>query len=724
MVQFAAKLRANKVSKWEEDYIDYESFKRLIKRIAKVLKSQREHAGAGYYSSDGGTDTDDHPPNTSEDETSMLPTAEHQQLLPTSGDGHQRTNHYGTLDDSSVEDFDFDLIGEFDSRIESEAERIQDFYANHLNECKFQIKELQANRVGSRLLGKNSKESQKNMDINERNLQSQRERVKKESIRWALVEVYRRLNQLHSFTILNYTGFVKITKKYDKATGLKRKQELMKKVHKFRSGFCDAPELLEQLGIVESIVADMFYNSNVVQARSELLAKHIVPSSWEMMHTGMRLGIMIVLCLWVLWNAVTEISLFPDSDGIPSEIIQVYRGIGVFLLCFWCWTAAVYFWNTARVNYTYLFEFDPRHQYQLEGLLNKSSSLTIIYLSNILIYYKVRRGEFYGLDKVNANYLPLLMMIIALIIMIFPLQETSEIYLVISRIIAAPKYEVTFYSAFVADIMTSLVRPMVDFSYSFCFYLGGYWRQYFTKAPGEDIERCQDLFWFSRVFIPLVIALPLFFRFLQNIRRYHDTHKRQPHLLNALKYALAYILVLFGAVYPSLQHRDNEKVEQYHRLFPVLWALTFAASTLFTYYWDVYIDWGLGCKGQKMLRQQRMFSKTSFYYFAIVSDLFLRFSWCVTLLPGLSTFFGADYYLTAILSVVEVFRRTIWLLIRVEYEHLYNSQGYRRVEYIPLHFQAPPSDKIQPKNAVIVELSIFVILVLTISGMAFFQEPP
>ena len=44
-------------------------------------------------------------------------------------------------------------------------------------------------------------------------------------------------------------------------------------------------------------------------------------------------------------------------------------------------------------------------------------------------------------------------------------------------------------------------------------------------------------------------------------------------------------------------------------------------------------------------------------------------------------------------AICELCRRTFWAFFRVENEHLHNTQGYRRVEFIPLHFEAPYKSK-------------------------------
>jgi hypothetical protein len=42
-------------------------------------------------------------------------------------------------------------------------------------------------------------------------------------------------------------------------------------------------------------------------------------------------------------------------------------------------------------------------------------------------------------------------------------------------------------------------------------------------------------FLFSRVLVPAITVLPLWWRFCQNLQRSYDTRQRWPHLGNAMK---------------------------------------------------------------------------------------------------------------------------------------------------------------------------------------------
>lgn len=61
--------------------------------------------------------------------------------------------------------------------------------------------------------------------------------------------------------------------------------------------------------------------------------------------------------------------------------------------------------------------------------------------------------------------------------------------------------------------------------------------------------------------------------------------------------------------------------------------------------------------------------------------------WVLTLLPPQSgAKFEVPNYLNALVMMMELFRRTIWGFLRLENEHRSNTAGFRRVSFVPLHF--------------------------------------
>jgi len=99
------------------------------------------------------------------------------------------------------------------------------------------------------------------------------------------------------------------------------------------------------------------------------------------------------------------------------------------------------------------------------------------------------------------------------------------------------------------------------------------------------------------------------------------------------------------------------------------------------------MDWGLlrGSKpDNKLLRDKLKFPK-NFYYFSMVTNLLLRFSWTFTLIPVRhfpKSFVDFDG-LFFMLALGELYRRTQWSLFRVENENINNFEKYRAIMEIP-----------------------------------------
>eukprot|EP00956_Cyclotella_meneghiniana_P005427 scaffold6818_cov93-Cyclotella_meneghiniana.AAC.4 len=224
--------------------------------------------------------------------------------------------------------------------------------------------------------------------------------------------------------------------------------------------------------------------------------------------------------------------------------------------------------------------------------------------------------------------------------------------------------------------------------------------------------------------------------FNQSLRRYLDTGKRVPNLPNAFKYAMAQTVTLFGTFHPlylmsargagSLNiSEDGDELIIKHRadIFQVFWIFLFVASSIYSFCWDVYMDWGLGRKEFGFLGPRLMFPRKSYYYMVIAADLVLRFMWVITLVPPQS---GAKFqlpaYLNAVTMTIELFRRTIWGFFRLENEQRQNTLGFRRVHVVPLHFSTGHKHKYHERHwvgwKVLVEITIVTLIVIAISAFS------
>lgn len=106
------------------------------------------------------------------------------------------------------------------------------------------------------------------------------------------------------------------------------------------------------------------------------------------------------------------------------------------------------------------------------------------------------------------------------------------------------------------------------------------------------------------------------------------------------------------------------------------------------------------------------------YYCIICLDFVLRFAWVLTLVPPKSgAKFALPAYLTLVSTILEIFRRTIWGFLRLENEHRSNTAGFRRVDFVPLHFSTGHAHGYKQESAhrgisVLVEVAVVTTLVL------------
>lgn len=197
---------------------------------------------------------------------------------------------------------------------------------------------------------------------------------------------------------------------------------------------------------------------------------------------------------------------------------------------------------------------------------------------------------------------------------------------------------------------------------------------------------------------PCIAALPFFFRAMQCLRRYRDT--REPkHLFNFGKY-MASLLVVFVGSYLS--------THGYAVLFVSVFATVYAAT------WDVAMDWGLTLRDvspwkraesymyeghesaqtsvvvadDATRRQSAKFERhfgAHTYLLAALLDIVARFSWVQTLMPTsvLTNDILGKEALSIGTAALEIARRSMWAVLRIEWEQVSNASGFRTLLWVP-----------------------------------------
>ena len=203
--------------------------------------------------------------------------------------------------------------------------------------------------------------------------------------------------------------------------------------------------------------------------------------------------------------------------------------------------------------------------------------------------------------------------------LIFPLRTRVPMWKSMWAVVSSPSTSPSFFHGYIGDIFTSVVKVFQDIAWTTCFVASGDWMidEDTKEASRHEWSRT---FWYKNVLMPILCLLPLLFRFNQCLRKFHDTGKRWPHLANAAKYALSQTVTLFGAFHPLyLMHKNPDRNTT--NWFQVFWMAVFVASSLYSFAWDVFMDWGLGLPKYQLLGPRLMYPKRIYYYQVIALDL-------------------------------------------------------------------------------------------------------
>ena len=111
-------------------------------------------------------------------------------------------------------------------------------------------------------------------------------------------------------------------------------------------------------------------------------------------------------------------------------------------------------------------------------------------------------------------------------------------------------------------------------------------------------------------------SIPALMRFLQCLRRFYDSGKWFPHLVNAGKYATAIANMLIHGLIAAADEETRDELKGVEFLANII-------TTMYVLVWDLKMDWGFfdekAPKEQRFLRDEIVYNSKGFYYFAIES---------------------------------------------------------------------------------------------------------
>jgi xenotropic and polytropic retrovirus receptor 1 len=489
-------------------------------------------------------------------------------------------------------------------------------------------------------------------------------RVAKRRLKLAMQEFYRGLELLKSYSLLNQTAFRKINKKYDKAINarppLRYYSEYVQNAY-----FVKSDVIGTHMVNVEDLYSRYFEKGNHKIAVGKLRSKL---KDGDFSDVSFRSGLWLAsgTCLGAAGLA-NGLRLLFDSDPRTSVqtayLLQLYGGYFLALLLGLMFLLNCKIWKANRINYAFVFEFDPRNMLDWRPLSELPCFFMLLLGGTMYVNFRHPEiDEFY-------RYWPIVLIGLTLAIMVLPfkvLYPYARKWWGYSnwRLLCAGLYPVEFRDFYLGDMYTSASYSMSQIALFFCLYAHDW-----NNPPQCNSNHSRLLGFFQ--------ALPAVLRALQCVRRFHDSGNWFPHMANFAKYCgniLYYTTLSVYRIDMSYQTRAA--------------FITFALlNSLYCTIWDIFMDWSLGdwVSSNTLLRARLGYKRRRVYYAAIIGDIILRQQWIVyaIFVEDLQHSSAASFFV----GLAEVFRRGMWSLFRVENEHCNNVDKFRASRDVPLPYK-------------------------------------
>ncbi|KAM6962849.1 xenotropic and polytropic retrovirus receptor 1a [Aplochiton taeniatus] len=584
-------------------------------------------------------------------------------------------------DEDTVKRYYAKFEEKFFQTCEKELLKINTFYSEKLAEAQRRFATLQ-NELQSSLDAQ--RESHAPPGLRKRKTVfhlSQEERCKHRNIKdlqLAFSEFYLSLILLQNYQNLNFTGFRKILKKHDKILETPRGAD-------WRVGqvevapFYTCKKITQLISETEALVTTELEGGDRQKAMKRLRVPPLGAAqpalAWTTFRVGLYCGVFIVLAIsFILTGAV----FFRYENVWP--LVRIYRGGFLLIEFLFLLGINTYGWRQAGVNHVLIFELNPRNNLSHQHLFEIAGFLGVLWCVSILscLFWE------YTLLPMQIN--PLVLYGFMILFLINPFKTgyyKSRFWLLklLFRVCTAPFHRVEFADFWLADQLNSLVIVLMDLEYLVCFYI---FELQWSERKGllplfNGNYMCHSYSYGVRAIIQ---CLPAWFRFVQCLRRYRDTKRAFPHLVNAGKYSTTFFVVTFAALYSTHREQGHSDADMFFYMLIIFSAI----SSLYTLIWDLKMDWGLFDRtaGENtFLREEIVYPHKAYYYCAIIQDVILRFAWTLQLsLTTMTSLPSVGDIVATVLAPLEVFRRFVWNFFRLENEHLNNCGEFRAVRDI------------------------------------------
>ncbi|KAG8932567.1 hypothetical protein FRC01_013197 [Tulasnella sp. 417] len=478
----------------------------------------------------------------------------------------------------------------------------------------------------------------------------------KKDLKHAVLEYHRFLELLSNFqacaTIfssfieipaLNVTAIRKSLKKFEKATGYNI-HELYNRERVEILDISSDKGVKSMIDEIEKMYASRFEGGDLKKARNRL-------RTWSRQRThhfsafrsGLQVGLAVPALVIGSYQAVQP--GLQESMPYWRVMLEIYSALAipvVFALLIGLNMAA---WSKKRLNYVFIFELDlrtvidPREYFEIPSFL--FATLSYAYMFTFSRVFE---------PGIPATTWPIAWLVVFAVVMIdpFPINHNPSRFWLLRnwvKLLLPGLYPVDFADFWMGDQLCSMVYTLSRLYFMGCVYSVG-WNNATAKCNmGSN--------WIAGV---LLASIPSLIRLIQCIKRYVDS-QNYIHLINGGKYSSS---IIAAGLFYSWRNHGSRQDRHY-----IAWIFFSTLSSVYTSAWV--------------------------YYFAIVSNVLVRFVWVIYAPLG-----PFDNRIRAVIAAtLEMLRRFQWNFFRVENEHVGNADQYRVTREMPLPYSF---DNAEPRD--------------------------
>ena len=479
----------------------------------------------------------------------------------------------------------------------------------------------------------------------------------------ALSSLYNETSWLHSYHSINNLAVEKIKKKTIKIFKLYNidTAEILDKTNNEFTFFGDSLDKLISLRVaIKKLYAKTFTKGDALKAKVELEKR---------MQGGAKEPKYHLMCLYlgILFTGIFFYILIKNIDGKNTNdsfkpFFPFFSFSYIIILSLILLAIDMIILRHYKINYTYIFELDAK--IKPIAIFQNAFGLAAVWM---ILFLMMKLALKFGLFGGEYTLFPLIMNTILVIILFLPFHilylsfRKGLLLVLIRNLFPFGKNTVRFKDFVFGDILTSLSDPFKNLLLGYCLMVC---RECFENNSRGNCNK-------DTIPCLIISVYPQFIRWTQCINKLYYTRLLWPHLGNFFKYSTGIANTLIGYFYT----KKKNQLRLYFRIF------IGAASTLYSLFWDIYLDWGCGRKNDKniLLREKLTYPKIA-YYLAILYDIIGRTTWTWNFIHIKSSL---NEWRNILTCTLEVIRRAVWVLIRVENENLSNPEHYRTILTIP-----------------------------------------